>query len=182
MLDVQQHAALAGDVQALREEPAHLGPAQLRRTPTTSARSRYSSTRQLLRAVKGEVWLTEAGGIVRFGTRYRGGKRGEARAAKAVKHTFEVARSSSRIKRVYLYHWDADPKFLTWDSAFVAANGRARPALDVLRKELNRQRKGRAPAAAEAAEVPEEEAASLVETRTARRWRAVRELLEGGSG
>jgi hypothetical protein len=104
-----------------------------------------TATRQLLRAVKGEVWLTEAGGIVRFSTRYPGGKRGEARAARAVKHTFAVARSSSRVKRAYLYHWDADPKFVTWDSGFVAANGRARPALDVLRKEVNRQRRGRAP-------------------------------------
>jgi hypothetical protein len=102
---------------------------------------RATATRQLLRTVKGEVWLTETGGIVRFSTRYRGGKRGEARAARAVKRTFSVARSSSRIKRVYLYHWDADKRFYTWDSAFVAANGRARPALDVLRRELNRQRK-----------------------------------------
>jgi hypothetical protein len=101
-----------------------------------------TATRQLLRVVKGDVWLTEAGGIVRFSSRYPGGKRGEARAARAVKRTFAVARSSSRIKRVYLYHWDADPKFKTWDSAFVAANGRARPSLDVLRKEVNRQRKG----------------------------------------
>ena len=106
----------------------------------------YSSARLLLRSVKGQVWLTEAGGIVRFGSRYRGGRSGERRAAKAVGHTFSVARSNRRIKRVYLYHWDADPKFITWDSAFVAANGRARPALDVLRKEVNRQRRGRAPA------------------------------------
>ena len=97
-------------------------------------------TRQLLRAVKGELWLTETGGIVRFATRYRGGKSGEARAARAVKRTFAIARTSSRVKRVYLYHWNSDPKFVTWDSAFVAANGRARPALDVLRKELNRRR------------------------------------------
>jgi hypothetical protein len=101
-----------------------------------------TATRQLLRAVKGEVWLTEAGGIVRFSNRYPGGKRGERRAALAVKHAFAVARSSSRVKRIYLYHWDADRRFRTWDSAFVAANGRARPALDVLRKEINRQRKG----------------------------------------
>ena len=101
-----------------------------------------TGTKLLLRAVKGEVWLTEAGGIVRFSDRYRGGKRGERRAAQAVKHAFAVARSSSRVRRIYLYHWNADPKFLTWDSAFVAANGRARPALEVLRKELNRQRKG----------------------------------------
>ena len=107
---------------------------------------RATATRSLLSAVRGEVWLTETGGIVRFGRSFKGGRRGEARAAKAVKRTFAVARSSGRIKRVYLYHWDADPKFKTWDSGFVAANGRARPALDVLRKELNRQRKGRAPA------------------------------------
>jgi hypothetical protein len=100
-----------------------------------------TSTRQLLRAVRGQLWLTETGGIVRFSSRYRGGKSGEARAARATKRTFAIARSSSRVKRVYLYHWNADPKFITWDSAFVAANGRARPALDVLRKELNRTRK-----------------------------------------
>jgi hypothetical protein len=100
-----------------------------------------TATRQLLRAVKGDVWLTETGGIVRFSTGYRGGKSGEARAARAVKRTFAVARSSSRIKRVYLYHWDADKRFYTWDSAFVAASGRARPALDVLRRELNKLRR-----------------------------------------
>jgi hypothetical protein len=100
-----------------------------------------TSTRQLLRAVKGQLWLTETGGIVRFSTRYRGGKSGEARAARATKRTFAIARSNSRVKRVYMYHWSADPKFITWDSAFVAANGRARPALNVLRKELNRKRK-----------------------------------------
>ena len=38
-----------------------------------------TATRQLLRKVRGEVWLTETGGIVRFSTRYRGGKRAEAR-------------------------------------------------------------------------------------------------------
>ena len=100
-----------------------------------------TATRALLRAVKGDLWLTETGGIVRFSTRYRGGKAGEARAARAVRRTFSVARMSSRVKRVYLYHWDADRRFVTWDSAFVAASGRARPALDVLRRELNRQRR-----------------------------------------
>jgi hypothetical protein len=107
---------------------------------------RSTGTRQLLRAVRGEVWLTEAGGIVRFANYYRGGRAGEARAARAVARTFHIARMSPRIKRVYLYHWDADPKFIRWDSALVAANGRARPALDVVRREVNRVRRGRAPA------------------------------------
>jgi hypothetical protein len=52
-----------------------------------------------------------------------------------------VAGSSRRIKRVYLYHWDADPKFLTWDSAFVDNRGRARPTLEILRKQINKQRR-----------------------------------------
>ena len=55
-----------------------------------------TSTRQLLAAVKGEVWLTEAGGIVRFGGNFRGGPRGETRAARAVKRTFRVAQTSGR--------------------------------------------------------------------------------------
>ncbi len=100
-----------------------------------------TATRQLLRAVRGEVWLTETGGIVRFAGRYHGGRSGERRAARAVKRTFAVAGISPRVKRVYLYHWDADRRFVTWDSGFVAANGRARPALGVLRRELNRQRR-----------------------------------------
>jgi hypothetical protein len=98
-------------------------------------------TRSLLRAVKGDLWLTEAGGIVRFGSRYRGGRAGERHAARAMKRTFKVAASSRRIKRVYLYHWDADPKFITWDSAFVARRGRARPTLEILRRQINKQRR-----------------------------------------
>jgi polysaccharide biosynthesis protein PslG len=98
-------------------------------------------TRALLRAVKGDLWLTEAGGIVRFGTRYRGGKAGERHAARAMKRTFKIAGSSRRIKRLYLYHWDADPKFRSWDSAFVDNRGRARPTLEILRRQINRQRR-----------------------------------------
>ena len=45
---------------------------------------RATSTRALLRAVRGQVWLTETGGIVRFADRYHGGKRAERRAARAV--------------------------------------------------------------------------------------------------
>jgi hypothetical protein len=104
---------------------------------------RATSTRQLLRAVRGAVWVTETGGIVRFGTSYHGGRKGERRAARALRQTFRIARSSPRIKRVYLYHWDAERHFRTWDSAFVAANGRARPGLEVLRAEINRQRSRR---------------------------------------
>jgi hypothetical protein len=104
---------------------------------------RTSGTAKLLKLVKGEIWLTEAGGVVRFGRSYKGGRAGELRAARATKQTFTLARLSPRIKRVYLYHWDAEPTFKTWDSGLVDAAGRARPALEVLRAEINRQRRGR---------------------------------------
>ena len=121
---------------------------------------RATVTRSLLRAVKGEIWLTETGGIVRFGDNYKGGKTFEKRAAKAMKYTFRIASMSPRIKRVYLYHWDTDKKFVTWDSAFVdERTGRARPSLEVLRDELNRQRrKSQAAARPEPPEVPGQEA------------------------
>ncbi len=104
---------------------------------------RRSGTAKMLKLVKGEVWLTEAGGIVQFGRTYPGGSAGESRAARATRQTFALARLSPRIKRVYLYHWDAESVFKTWDSGLVDASGRARPALEVLRAELNRQRRAR---------------------------------------
>jgi hypothetical protein len=100
-----------------------------------------SGTRKLLRIVRGRVWLPETGGIVRFADRYRGGRGDELRAARAVAWAFRFARRSARIRRVYLYEWSADPVFQAWDSGLVAADGRARPGLAVLRRQLNRQRR-----------------------------------------
>jgi hypothetical protein len=70
-----------------------------------------SGTRKLLRIVRGRVWLTETGGIVRFAARYRGGRGDELRAARSVAWAFRFARRSARIQRVYLYEWSADPVF-----------------------------------------------------------------------
>jgi len=100
-----------------------------------------SGTRKLLRIVRGRVWLTETGGIVRFADRYRGTPGDEVRAARAVAWAFRFARRSARIRRVYLYEWSADPVFEAWDSGLVAADGRARPGLAVLRRQLNRHRR-----------------------------------------
>jgi len=108
---------------------------------------RASGTYRMLKLVRGDIWLTEAGGIVRFGSRYGGGRTGAARAARATRQTFALARRSSRIKRVYLYHWNAQPRFVTWDSGLVDGRGRARPALEVLRREVNRARRARGLAA-----------------------------------
>jgi len=91
-------------------------------------------TRQLLRATRGEVWLTEVGGLV---ARRNDSEivlpEGKAHASRVTRFIFErMARLSPRITRVYLHHWRSQSTGDTWDSAFVGPDGRSRPALSVL--------------------------------------------------
>ncbi|MBI5104566.1 MAG: hypothetical protein HZB46_06205 [Solirubrobacterales bacterium] len=120
-----------------------------RRTPAVWGLHNYidadrmstKATRSLLRAVGGRIWFTETGGIVR---RSNGSAvrfpTGVSRAAKVTRFIFDrLARLSPRIQRVYLYHWDTGEQGgPTWDSGFVGPDGRARPALEVLRRVLGR--------------------------------------------
>lgn len=107
-------------------------------------RRETTTTRALLRLTKARVWLTETGGIV---GRERGAKRGDfpqtaRNAARATRFLFRaMPRLSRRIERIYVYHWSAQAG-PSWDSAFIAAGGRARPALAALIGELKRLRLG----------------------------------------
>jgi hypothetical protein len=95
----------------------------------------------MLKAVKGEVWLTETGGIKRLkpapGSRGDGRKNTLKGQALAVKRTFALAKLSKRITRIYFYQWREDPK-QRWDSAFTDRHGKSRPALATLRAEMRR--------------------------------------------
>jgi hypothetical protein len=99
------------------------------------------NTRALLKIVKGTVWLTETGGIKRL--KPHPGSRGNGRTATlkgqalAVKRVFALAKLSKRIKRVYFYQWQHNPKN-RWDSAFVDEHGKPRPALATLRAGIRR--------------------------------------------
>ena len=87
-----------------------------------------------MRAVKGDVWFTETGGIVKR-TNPDKVKLPEStrHAAKATSYVFKLAALSKRVKRVYFYHWSPAPTpNPTWDSALVDANDRPRPAYEVL--------------------------------------------------
>ena len=100
------------------------------------------STAGFLRLVKGTVWLTETGGIRRSDHRAHGSKmqkyrRSLAKQATAVRRVFAIARAARRVTRVYFYQWRRDPRS-PWDSAFINADGSARPSLRVLRSELGR--------------------------------------------
>jgi hypothetical protein len=96
------------------------------------------STRQLLGAVKGNIWLTETAGIV--------SDRAHAGAASAASLNHEavvdrfilgtLATLSPRIQRVYLYEWNAQTAHDAWDSALISPRGVPRPAYDVLADSL----------------------------------------------
>jgi hypothetical protein len=99
-------------------------------------------TAQLLRAVKGEVWLTEVGGLV--ARRNRSTVRlpqGKAHAAQAMRFIFDrLARLSPRVARIYVYHWRSSTPRDSWDSALVGSDGVRRPSLAVLERVVRRQR------------------------------------------
>ena len=96
-------------------------------------RFRTSGLRDLLRTVKGDVWLTETGGIVRFGRNF---PRDEQRAARAIAYAFKLARDHERVKRVYLYNWTGAKPTDRFDAGLIAPDGTARPGFDALRAEL----------------------------------------------
>jgi hypothetical protein len=101
-------------------------------------RFRTTGTRALLKAVKGDVWFTETGGLVMRRNGSTVAFPGSTRhAAEATTWVFRLAALSPRVKRVYLYHWSpATVPHPTWDSALVDARDRPRPAYDVLRRWL----------------------------------------------
>lgn len=100
---------------------------------------RFGGTARLLKAVKGEVWLTETGGIVKFvlptgGTLF---PKSESRANRATKRMFALAkRYRSRIKRLYIYHWKQSGSDNRFDAGLVRLDGTARPAYQTVRKQL----------------------------------------------
>jgi hypothetical protein len=102
---------------------------------TDTNRFRASGTNALLQSVKGTVWLTETGGVVKFVT--QGGKvalpKNETRAKKAMDYMFRLAeQNAARIKRIYVYQWKINNVFDRFDAGVVRPDGTPRPAFDVL--------------------------------------------------
>jgi hypothetical protein len=94
-------------------------------------------TREVSRALGGQIWLTETGGIVQFGGAFpnRGGS-GLARAAKVLHYTFGLAASQPQIKRVYLYDWTGGVGSTRFDAGLTDAHGRPRPGYVVVCRHL----------------------------------------------
>jgi hypothetical protein len=105
-----------------------------------------SGTNRFLKATKkGEVWITEVGGLVaRRSTEFAGKlkmKEGLAHSTRVWKYIFDsVLTVSPRITRAYLYHWDSSGPTDTWDSALVGYDGKPRGGLAVVQAKLKKRR------------------------------------------
>jgi hypothetical protein len=99
-------------------------------------RNSTTRTRQFLRATRGSVWLTETGGIVKFGSNFPGGRRGQRRAARALRLMFKIADSNSRIKRLYIFQWSGSTRRARFDAGLTNLDGTARPGYRVVRDHL----------------------------------------------
>ena len=101
------------------------------------------STERLLALTTGQIWFTETGGVVLRRT-YRGRhvlrtyRYSLKHAAEATTHAFQLACLSSRITRIFLYHWQAPARVTTWDSGLLNSHGKPRPAYFALRSWLVR--------------------------------------------
>jgi hypothetical protein len=97
-------------------------------------RFRSRGTRAFLQAVPGEVWLTETGGVARFGRSFPFDLQ---RQARALRYSFKLARSSPRITRMYLYNWLGAKPGDRFDAGLVGPDGTSqRPAYRALARVL----------------------------------------------
>jgi hypothetical protein len=96
-------------------------------------RFRRTATRAVLKEWRGDVWLTETGGVVKFGSNF---PYDEQRAARALSYMFRLAASNRRIKRLYIYQWTGAPPGSRFDAGLVDFNGAPRPGYFVVRKKL----------------------------------------------
>jgi hypothetical protein len=100
-----------------------------------------TDTRRMLASVRGEVWLTETGGIVRFaGSRLR--KYSPKRAAARTKYMFKLAKRYSKrragtrakITQLFVYTWFGEPRGARFDAGLVNPDGTPRKAFAVVRR------------------------------------------------
>jgi hypothetical protein len=100
---------------------------------------KLGGTKRLLKAVRGQVWLTETGGIVKFvlPNGHTLFPQSERRANSATKRMFALAkRYRKRIKRLYIYHWKQSSSDNRFDAGLTRRDGSARPAYSTVRRQL----------------------------------------------
>ena len=95
-------------------------------------------TRELSRALGGQVWLTETGGIVQFAGSFPNRNRsGLTRAVKVLGYMFNVAASQTQIKRLYIYDWTGGNARTRFDAGLTDNHHVPRPGYVVVCKKLH---------------------------------------------
>lgn len=145
ILDQQSVSPTLRYIAAFKHEIAHLKTAM----PTIWGLHNYSDTnrfqstrtRAILAAVHGQVWLTETGGIVKFGGAFPNRKgSGLTRAAKALSYMFRLAASNSRIKRLYIFQWSGGTQATRFDAGLTDTHYNPRPGYVVVCKHVHAAR------------------------------------------
>jgi hypothetical protein len=95
-------------------------------------------TKALSKAMGGQVWLTETGGLVQFAPVFLN-KRGAGltRAVKVLKYMFNVAASQTQIKRLYIYDWTGGVTATRFDAGLMNAHDQPRAGYVVVCKQLH---------------------------------------------
>jgi hypothetical protein len=95
-------------------------------------------TSELLRALGGQVWLTETGGLVKFGGAFPNNNgSGLTRAAKVLKYMFAVAGSRPQIKRLYIYDWNGGTRSTRFDAGLMNVHEQPRAGYVVVCRQLH---------------------------------------------
>jgi hypothetical protein len=123
----------------LREFKRHIGRGPhiwgLVAHPDVNRRSSGYTT-DFLRKTSGPVWVTEVGPVHFFG---RGFRPSIPRQTRAMRYLMtEYPRLSTRIRRIYVYHWRAAAGNRLWDSALLSVDGKPRPAYHVFFEALGK--------------------------------------------
>jgi hypothetical protein len=96
--------------------------------------NRFSTTRtkRVLATFHGKVWLTETGGIVKLGSSF---PYSLSRASKALGCMFTLAKTNSRIQRLYVYQFNpaSDPKTARFDAGLINPDNSTRAGYDVVK-------------------------------------------------
>jgi hypothetical protein len=91
----------------------------------------------LTKALGGQVWLTETGGIVQFKPYFPNNHgSGLSRAAKVTKYMFAVAAKYPQLKRLYIYDWTGGNRSTRFDAGLTNAHHQPRAAYVVLCRQL----------------------------------------------
>ncbi len=95
-------------------------------------------TREIVRALGGQVWLTETGGIVQFGGAFPNHNgSGLTRAAKVLRYMFALAGALPQVKRLYIYDWTGGTSRTRFDAGLTDVHHVPRPGYVIVCKALH---------------------------------------------